>query len=66
MEEYINSLERKSYSVICEKQPKPCIYFDSYDLAEKWAKSDQPDYRPFYIVERTERFKLVRKINGEK
>lgn len=50
-----------SYAVICEKYPDPCMYFDSYDLALKWANINQPDNRPFYIVKRTEHFEVCKK-----
>ena len=50
-----------SYAVICEKYPDPCIYFDSYDLALKWANINQPDNLPFYIVKRIEHFEVCKK-----
>ena len=48
-----------SYSVICEKFPNPHIYFNTYDEAEHWARFNQPNYRPYYIIKRSEHFEIV-------
>lgn len=60
--------ERISYAVICEKMPNPCCFFGSYKEAVKWAKFDQPENRPFYIVKRVEHFEIcgVVKDKGRK
>ena len=42
--------ERISYSVICDKQPDPHIYHLTYEEAVRWAKLNQPAYRPYYII----------------
>ena len=55
--------EITTYSIICEKMPTPSVYFPTYELAVKWAKFNQPTYRPFYIVERTEHFEICGKIS---
>lgn len=47
-----------SYAVICEKFPKPDTYFESYELAKRWIKIEQPNYRPHFIVKRVEHFEL--------
>ena len=51
--------DKKSYAVICDKFPNPQVYFNTYDEAEHWARFDQPNYRPYYIIERSEHFKIV-------
>lgn len=58
----ITESDKISYAVICDKFPVPCVYFDTYDSAEHWAKIDQPNYRPFYIVKRSEHFEIVGKV----
>lgn len=50
--------DKVSYAVICEKFPDPCSYFDSYDLAARWLKLEQPNNKPHYIVKRTEHFEI--------
>lgn len=59
--------EKASYAIICERFPSPSVYFDDYDTALKWAKSNQPSYRPYYIVKRTEHFEICGDvdINGK-
>lgn len=56
--------ERISYTVICKQQPKPSIYFNSYEEAVEWAKIEQPTYRPHYIIERVESFKICGMVGG--
>ena len=56
--------ERISYSVICDKQPDPRIYHSTYEEAVKWAKLNQPDYRPYYIVKRVEHFEICGVVGG--
>lgn len=51
-----------TYAVICEKFPNPCSYYREYDCAVKWAKSDQPANRPYYIVKRTEHFEICEEV----
>jgi hypothetical protein len=51
-----------SYSVICEKFPNPHIYFNTYDEAEHWARFNQPNYRPYYIIEHSEHFEIVGEV----
>lgn len=50
--------DRISYAVICEKFPIPDLYFDSYELAKRWLKLEQPNNKPHYIVKRTEHFEI--------
>ena len=52
--------DKISYAVICDKFPSPHIYFNTYDEAEYWARFNQPNYRPYYIIKRTEHFEIVR------
>lgn len=47
-----------SYAIICNKFPVPQERYTTYDLALKWAKLNQPEYRPFYIVKCTEHFEI--------
>ena len=58
----ITESDRITYSVICDKFPNPHIYFDTYNEAKRWAKLDQPNHRPFYIVKRSERFDIVGEV----
>ena len=51
-----------SYSVICEKFPNPHIYFNTYDEAEHWARFNQPNDRPYYIIKRSEHFEIVGEV----
>lgn len=50
--------ERISYAAICEQMPIPHLYFDTYEEAVDYAKTEQPAYRPYYIVERVEHFEM--------
>lgn len=50
--------EKISYAVISEKMPTPHLYFHTYKEAVVYAKKEQPAYRPYYIVERTEHFEI--------
>lgn len=50
--------KKLSYCVVSKRMPEPCIFFKTYDDALHWAKNDQPAYRPFYILERTEYFEI--------
>lgn len=52
--------DKVSYAVICEKFPTPHSYFSTYEEAVRWAKLEQPDNRPHYIVKRTEHFEICR------
>lgn len=54
--------DKISYAVICEKFPNPTVYYNTCDLALKWAKLDQPNDRPYYIVKRTEHFEICGKV----
>jgi predicted ATP-grasp superfamily ATP-dependent carboligase len=49
---------RITYSVICERMPNPHIYFDTYEETVHWAEINQPEYRPWYIIERLEQFRV--------
>ena len=57
--------EKISYSAICEQMPIPHLYFDTYEEAVKYAKFEQPAYRPYYIVERVEHFEICGVIKAE-
>ena len=50
--------ERITYAVICEKFPVSGMYFNTYGEADDYAKFEQPAYRPYYIIERTEHFEI--------
>ena len=52
--------DKISYAIICEKFPIPHLYFDSYELAEKWLKLQQPNDKPHYIVKCTEHFEICK------
>lgn len=52
--------DKISYAIICEKFPVPRLYFDSYELAEKWLKLEQPNNKPHCIVKRTEHFEICK------
>ena len=56
--------DKVSYAVICEKFPNPSIYFDTYDLAARWIKLEQPNNKPHYIVKCTEHFEICRCAEG--
>ena len=58
----ITESDKISYAVICDKFPSPHVYFNTYDEAEHWARFNQPNYRPYYIVERSEHFEIVGKV----
>lgn len=47
-----------SYAAICEQMPIPNLRFRTYKEAEGYAKSEQPAYRPYYIVEIVEHFEI--------
>ena len=46
-----NPDDQIQYGVICESNPIPKVFSDSYESAVLWAKEDNPVYRPYYIVE---------------
>lgn len=52
--------DKISYAIICEKFPVPRLYFDSYELAEKWLKLEQLNNKPHYIVKCTEHFEICK------
>ena len=57
--EEICLLEDKiSYMVVCEQIPDSHCYHTTYEEAVKWAKRNQPAYKPFYIIRRTEHFEI--------
>jgi hypothetical protein len=58
----ITKSNKKSYAIICDKFPSPQVYFNTYDEAEHWAIINQPNYRPYYIVERSEHFEIVGEV----
>lgn len=53
-----NPEERITYGYICEQMPIPSMFFRTYEEAYKAAEFNQPAYRPFYIVERTEHYEI--------
>ena len=57
--------ERITYAAICEQMPTPHVYFGTYEEAEDYAETEQPAYRPYYIVKRIEHFEICG-IVGEK
>lgn len=50
--------EKISYAAICEQMPIPNLRFRTYKEAEGYAKSEQPAYRPYYIVKIVEHFEI--------
>ena len=58
----ITESDKISYAVICDKFPSPHVYFNTYDEAEHWARFNQPNYRPYYISERSEHFEIVGEV----
>ena len=60
--EITESDKKISYAVICDKFTSPHIYFNTYDEAKRWARFNQPDYRPYYIVKRSEHFEIVGEV----
>lgn len=58
----ITESDKISYAVICDKFQSPHIYFNTYKEAERWARFDQPNDRPFYIVKRSEHFEIVGEV----
>ena len=58
--------EKISYAVVCEQMPTPHLYFETFREAEKYAESEQPAYRPYYIVERVEHFETCGVVGGQK
>lgn len=57
--------EKITYGVICAKMPTPRIFSESYDEAVRDAKFNNPNYRPYYIVERTEHFEICGVVEKE-
>ena len=55
-----------SYGVICEKFPDTQVCFNTYDLALKWAKMEQPANRPYYIVKCVEKFEILDEVFAKK
>ena len=55
-----------NYGVICEKFPDPQVRFDTYDLALKWAKMEQPANKPHYIVKCVEKFEILDEVFAKK
>lgn len=58
----ITESDRISYSTICDKFPSPHVYFNTYAEAEHWARFNQPNNRPYYIIERSEHFEIVGEV----
>ena len=54
---------RVRYSVVCEHFPTPTTYFDTPDMAIHWAKFDQPNDKPHYVIKCTEHYELRETIN---
>ena len=55
-------LDKISYAVICDKFPSPHVYFNTYNEAEHWARFNQPNNRPYYIIKRSEHFEIVGEV----
>lgn len=68
MNEIINKTlkEKITYSVISERQPVPSVFHDTFKEAVEWAEKDQPAYRPYFIVERTEHFEICGVVGENK
>ena len=58
----ITESDKISYSTICDKFPIPQVYFNTYAEAEHWARFNQPNNRPYYIIERSEHFEIVGEV----
>ena len=58
--------EKIYYGVICERFPEPSVYFETFDAAIRWAKSDSPAYRPYYIVECVEHYEICGIVDDKK
>ena len=58
----ITESDKISYAVICDKFPSPHVYFNTYNEAEHWARFNQPNYRPYYIIKRSEHFEIVGEV----
>ena len=58
----ITESDKISYAIICDKFPSPHVYFNTYDEAEHWARFNQPDYRPYYIIKCSEHFEIVGEV----
>ena len=50
--------DKISYMVACKQIPDSHCYHTTYEEAVKWAKRNQPAYKPFYIIKRTEHFEI--------
>ena len=64
---YIYSAEIREYKVTRYRirySPKSylCTVFHTYEEAEHWARFNQPNYRPYYIIERSEHFEIVGEV----
>lgn len=59
----ITESDKISYAVICDKFPSPHVYFNTYDEAKHWARFNQPNYRPYYIIKRSEHFEIVGEVS---
>jgi hypothetical protein len=46
------------FGSVCEHFPDCSVFFNTYNDAENWAKNNQPDYRPYYIVKKIEHFEI--------
>jgi hypothetical protein len=58
----ITKSDKISYTVICDKFPNPQVYFNTYNEAEHWARFNQSNYRPYYIIKRSEHFEIVGEV----
>ena len=58
--------EKIYYGVICERFPEPSVYFETFESAIRWAKSEQPAYRPYYIVECVEHYEICGSVDDKK
>ena len=58
----ITESDKISYAVICDKFPSPHVYFNTYNEAEHWARFNQPNNRPYYIIKRSEHFEIVGEV----
>lgn len=57
--------EKIMYGTISEQQPECHIWYDTYGEAVESAKFDQPKYRPYYIVEKTEHYEICGVVDKE-
>ena len=57
--------ETIEYGWISEQKPKCTVWTKTFGEAVEMAKADQPAYRPWYIVEKTEHFEICGVVEDE-